>query len=253
MKFVLLPGMDGTGLLFEPLLNLWTEATPPAVLSYPADRILSYEQIESDVLSQLPVDEPYILIAESYSGPIAVRIAAKCPPMLRGLVLSATFVQRPGGRLGKWCRFLVGPYLFSGTAPRAIAKKMLQWQGLPYEKIQLWLEAFEHLRSRVLAARLKEILEVDVLEDLKKCEVPILCLYGKKDLLLSNRSHELIYQANSKVKRVGLDTPHFLLQAKPAEALHEIQIFTQILENSQLKVLLPNELHAKFVDGWNER
>jgi hypothetical protein len=47
--------------------------------------------------------------------------------------------------------------------------------------------------------------------------------------LLADRCHELFGQANPKVKLVGLATPHFLLDAKPAEALHEIQAFAPAL------------------------
>jgi len=221
--------MDGTGFLFEPILRLWTESTPPIVVSYPSDRVLGYEQLQSYVVSLLPVTEPYILIAESYSGPIVARIAATQPPMLRGLVLSATFVRKPRGWIGDWSRMLIGSYLFRQTWTQVIAKAILGWQGLNEEQIKLIVGALEHVRPRVLAARLKEALDVEAFEDLRNCRVPVLCLYAERDLVLADRCHELIGQANPRVKLVGLDTPHFLLQAKPAEALHEIQAFVRSL------------------------
>lgn len=219
--------MDGTGLLFEPILRLWTESTPPIVVSYPSDRVLGYKQLQSYVVSLLPVTEPYVLIAESYSGPIAARIAATHPPMMRGLVLSATFIRKPRGRIGDWSRFFIGSYLFRQTWTRCIAEAILKWQGLTEGQIKLVVGALEHVRPHVLAARLKEALDVEAFEDLRECNIPVLCLYAERDLVLADRCHELIGQANPKVKLVGLDTPHFLLQAKPAEALHEIQAFTQ--------------------------
>src|SRR4051812_11267801 len=97
VKFIFLPGMDGTGLLFEPLLRLWKEDAPPLVISYPSDQLLGYDALESLVGSRLIERDPYILIAESFGGPIAMRIAARRPPNLRGLVLSATFVREPRG------------------------------------------------------------------------------------------------------------------------------------------------------------
>ena len=221
--------MDGTGLLFEPIQKLWTEKTPPLLLSYPPDHILGYAEIESFVLSRLPVSEPYVLIAESYSGPVAARIAARHPPMLRGLVLSATFVRRPMGWFGKWFRFLIGPYLFQPALTRFIADKIFKREGLPDEQIAQWIKAFGQVRPGVIAARLKEILEVEAFEDLRKCSVPVLCLYGQRDWLLPDRCRELIREAIPTAKMVGLDTPHLLLQDKPAEALREIQIFTQSL------------------------
>jgi pimeloyl-ACP methyl ester carboxylesterase len=229
VRFVFLPGMDGTGLLFEPILRLWTESPPPIVVSYPSDRVLGYEQLQSYVVSLLPVTDPYVLIAESYSGPIAARIAATRPPMMRGLVLSATFIRKPRGWIGDWSRFFIGPYLFRQTWTHFIAEAILKWQGLTEGQIKLVVGALEYVRPHVLVARLKEALDVEAFEDLRKCNVPVLCLYAERDLVLADRCHELIGQANPKVKLVGLDTPHFLLQAKPAEALHEIQVFTQAL------------------------
>lgn len=230
MRFVFLPGMDGTGLLFEPIVRLCVELPPPIVMSYPSDRVLNYKQIQAYVIPLLPVTEPYVLIAESYSGPVAARIAATHPPLLRGLVLSATFLRQPRGWIGNWGRVLIGPTLFRQTWTHFIAEALLRQQGFNAEQIHLVVGSLDHVRAEVLAARLKETLEVEAFEDLKQCEVPVLCLYAERDLLLADRCHELIGQANPKVRLVGLDTPHFLLQAKPSEALHEIQAFTQTLE-----------------------
>src|SRR5688500_7293300 len=127
--------MDGTGFLFEPLLRLWNENIPPIVITYPGERVLGYRQLQTHVVSRLPKSEPYTLVAESYSGPIAARIAATHPPTLRGLVLSATFVRKPAGWIGDCGRFLIGPYLFRQRWTFAIAKALLKWQGLSREQI----------------------------------------------------------------------------------------------------------------------
>jgi len=222
--------MDGTGLLFEPIVRLYTELPSPIVVSYPSDRILNYKQLQEYVVSLLPASEPYVLIAESYSGPIAARIAATRPPMLRGLVLSATFIRKPRGWIGDWSRFLIGPYLFRQTWTHFIAEAILRWQGFNEGQVKLVVGALKHVRPQVLAARLREALDVEAFQDLKECRVPVLCLYAERDLVLADQCRKIISQANPKAKLVGLDTPHFLLQAKPAEALHEIQVFIQALE-----------------------
>ena len=105
----------------------------------------------------------------------------------------------------------------------------MKLQGITDDLANLIVEALESARPDVHAARLKEVLEVDAFEDLRECEVPVLCLYAERDLFLADHCHELIRKANPKVKMVGFDTPHFLLQVKPAEALREIQAFTRAL------------------------
>lgn len=73
MKLVLLPGMDGTGILFLPLLQCLTPFVEVQIISYPADSCLDYAQLYQQVEKELP-NEPYALLAESFSGPIAIKI-----------------------------------------------------------------------------------------------------------------------------------------------------------------------------------
>ena len=83
MKLILLPGLDGTGNLFEPFVAHLPEEFPATIISYPTDQKLNYEQLKNLVIRQLPNDEPFALIAESFSGAIAVLIATEAPPNLK--------------------------------------------------------------------------------------------------------------------------------------------------------------------------
>jgi surfactin synthase thioesterase subunit len=44
-RLVLLPGMDGTDLLFEPLLDALPAEWEPTVVRYPPDEALEYEAL----------------------------------------------------------------------------------------------------------------------------------------------------------------------------------------------------------------
>src|SRR4051794_21410907 len=95
MRVFLLPGLDGTGRLFAPLLRVLPSDVQTTVVSYPPDECRSYRELCEHVAALLPTDEPYIILAESFSGPIAVRIAAASPQSLRAVVLCASFVYVP--------------------------------------------------------------------------------------------------------------------------------------------------------------
>jgi len=90
---VLLPGLDGTGELFAPFVGALT-GIDTRVIAYPADRAMDYPEHEGFVRDKLPRDEDYFLLAESFSGPIGISIAATAPPRLRGLILCGTFASR---------------------------------------------------------------------------------------------------------------------------------------------------------------
>jgi len=65
----------------------------PSVLGYPADRALGYEELAAWVLAQLPRDQRFVLLAESFSGPVALRFADAVSDRCAGLVLSTTFAR----------------------------------------------------------------------------------------------------------------------------------------------------------------
>ena len=71
MKIVLLPGLDGTGELFKPFIDSLPPGIEPILVSYPPKEKLGYGELSDYVMSRLPKDEEYLLVGESFSGPIA--------------------------------------------------------------------------------------------------------------------------------------------------------------------------------------
>lgn len=117
---VLLPGMDGTGLLFRWFLEALPEDVETVVLSYPTRVFAGYDALVDLVRGRLPVDRRFVMVAESFSGPVALRIAAEMPKGLIGLVLVASFVSGPAGRWGallsRWVPSWFLPVPWRGTA-----------------------------------------------------------------------------------------------------------------------------------------
>ena len=95
IALVLLPGMDGTGQLFGRFLEALGPEVRAIVIAYPPAQNLDYSQLEAFVRSKLPSDQPFVILGESFSGPIAVSIAASPPDGLRGIVLCCSFVRNP--------------------------------------------------------------------------------------------------------------------------------------------------------------
>jgi pimeloyl-ACP methyl ester carboxylesterase len=92
---VLLPGMDGSGLLFRSFISALDSDLTPLVIDYPGAQCLSYSQLTSLVQQRLPPRERYFLLGESFSGPVAIAVAAASPMNLAGLVLCGTFARNP--------------------------------------------------------------------------------------------------------------------------------------------------------------
>src|SRR5690349_8746161 len=95
LKVVLLPGMDGTGTLFAPFITALEDAASIKIITYPTDQPLGYAALECLIRDQLPANEPFVLVAESFSGPIAIALAATPPAGLLGVVLCCSFTRNP--------------------------------------------------------------------------------------------------------------------------------------------------------------
>lgn len=65
------------------------------MVSNPTRQALGYEELEALVEPILPTDLPLIILGESFSGRIAVSIAASKPAGLVALVLCCSFVRNP--------------------------------------------------------------------------------------------------------------------------------------------------------------
>jgi pimeloyl-ACP methyl ester carboxylesterase len=87
--------LDGTGKLFAEFLKVMDLNVSTLVVAYLKDIPMNYDQLEVLVTAALPTDRPFVLLGESFCGPLAIRIAARQPASLVGLILCVTFASNP--------------------------------------------------------------------------------------------------------------------------------------------------------------
>jgi pimeloyl-[acyl-carrier protein] methyl ester esterase len=213
---VLLPGMDGTGRMFAELVSVLETQCRVAVISYPDEQALGYRELENHVRFRLPTGEPFILLAESFSGPIAISIAASKPSGLVGLILCCTFARNPVPllrplkelivRMPLTSRFtgLLSPLLFgrSSTKMRRIALR----------------QALDGVSGKALQMRLRSVLDVDYSDQVPEIDVPMLYLQATNDRIVSSEASHHIQSLAPRMNVARVVGPHLLLQSKPKEA-----------------------------------
>lgn len=156
---VLLPGMDGTGELFIPLLAALDPAVPIVVVRYP-DEPLDYAAHEKLARAALPANKRYLILRESFSGPIAIAIAAAAPHGLLGYVLCCSFVRTPRPIVPLLCPVLA--VVPPRRIPPALTNYFLMGHFATAQLRRLLARALRRLSSAVLAARAKALGRVDV-------------------------------------------------------------------------------------------
>src|SRR5450432_4527597 len=94
---VLLPGLDGTGQLFSDFVASLPNTISATTVNYPAKEVLSYSDLRPFVSAAVPECKSFVLLAESFSSPLALGFTASKPPNLAALIICAGFVSRPLG------------------------------------------------------------------------------------------------------------------------------------------------------------
>jgi pimeloyl-ACP methyl ester carboxylesterase len=221
---VLLPGLDGTGLVFKPFTDLTPAGIATRVVSFPEDHVTGYTTLESLVLAALPVDRPFVLLGESYSGPLALRVAARRPRGLRAVILCASFIRRPVRGVPRAARALIRPALVR-FAPLAALRRLLHARGADAGLRALAREAMKRPIPEVIAARLREVLTLDATDALAACPVPILYLQARRDSLVGPHTLRAMQKIRPEIESAVVDGPHWILQTKPAESWRAIRGF----------------------------
>lgn len=85
MQIVILPGLDGTDLLLGRFVDLAPVDCRVKVLPLPDNPADDYESLAASVAERIRPMGPCHLIAESFSGPLAIRIAQRHPELIRQL------------------------------------------------------------------------------------------------------------------------------------------------------------------------
>lgn len=230
IHLVLLPGMDGTGTLFEPIKRALEPYFTLQIVSYPEHEVLGYQELERRIKPFI-ASRRFVLLGESFSGPLAISIAAKHPPGLCGVILCCSFARNPRPTLG----FLQG--LLSFWFSRRIPPHMLSRFASPLllgsrasQSIEALLRnALRKVSAAVMARRAQEVLAIDVVEELRSLNVPLMYLQAMQDRVVPVEAAKLIEQAYGSVKLVKIEGPHCLLQVSPEPSARAIRAFCEQL------------------------
>lgn len=219
---MLLPGLDGTGALFAPFLKAWS-GPAPVVIGYPRDRFLDHVQCAEFALERLPAGEPLALLGESFSGPVAVLLAARLPERVQTLILCASFVTAPRGALPRALLRAAAPVAFRIPAPRLALRELLLNGHGDQDLLELVCTNRKTVRPSVLARRFQTVMRCDVRRELALTRQPLLYLRADRDRLVTRASVEAIRAVRPDVSCKAFPAPHFVLQTVPAEAARALE------------------------------
>jgi pimeloyl-[acyl-carrier protein] methyl ester esterase len=228
---VLLPGLDGTGKLFAGFIKALDTRVGAIVVAYPPDQPMGYAELDAlvmGVLDKLPREQRYVLLGESFSGPLAIRIAARAPAGLVGLILCASFAKNPFAWLG-WTRPLAA-YLPVKSLPRWV-RAPLMWGSLSPDRAPSQMErAMSGVSAAVIRQRIAALLAVDETSALERVRMPTLVLRATGDRVIPKAATRRIRSSLPQAQFLEINAPHLLLQTRPEECAAAVLRFLHDLK-----------------------
>jgi pimeloyl-[acyl-carrier protein] methyl ester esterase len=221
-QIVLLPGMDGTGDLFADFI----EALPPdikaTVIRYPEAGPQTYTELCRFLETSVATSGPYVLVAESFSVPLAIQWAASGKAGLKGLVLCAGFSTSPVVGWRRSLCLLLSPMCFLVRPPEFAIRAFLVGRAASNSLVREVRMAIGSVNPRVLGDRLRTVLSSDSRSALREVRAPVVFVQPTEDKLVGiaclNEMRDI--RPDSDIELVP--GPHLLLQAKPQESAEVI-------------------------------
>jgi pimeloyl-ACP methyl ester carboxylesterase len=227
---ILLPGLHGTAALFTPLLHQIPPNFPTKIITYPTDCALTAAAHYRLIEDTLQTTDNLILVAESYSGPLALRFANAHRARVCAVILCVSFIAPPVPRI--LCYLAAIPIFLRVPLLDIAIRTFLAGFRADRQTVRDLRREVRSIRPHVLAHRVRQMAWVNARADLRDCPVPILCLAARKDRLIGRRSAHRIARTRPDISIHWLDGPHLLLQTRPAEVWNHISHFLKSLYTS---------------------
>jgi pimeloyl-[acyl-carrier protein] methyl ester esterase len=147
-RLVLLPGLDGTGELFAGFLRVLPTSLDTTVVSYPTNIFLPYSELLQLVRDAVPKAEPFVLLAESFSTPLALKYAATSPPNLAAVVICAGFARSPIMGWSGFVKAVAKPWFFKLRPPQSVLEYFLVGRNPPPLLIHTLRQTLQRVSSQ---------------------------------------------------------------------------------------------------------
>ena len=210
--------MDGTGDLFAPFTTALT-GHAFQIVPLPTTGDQNPVALATRLRAFLPRD-PFVLVAESFSGPIGATLAYDPPPGMRGIVFVATFLSPPRGALLASALPIGTALAFPGFP--ALASRLALGRSADATMVKRLDLTIRGLGGDLMRARLRAL---GGLRAAGRSELPALYLRATADWLVPRSKVADFEDAFPRLRVEDVDGTHFLLQTSPRPCAALIEAF----------------------------
>ena len=242
MNIILLPGLDGTGLLFDKLTENLPENVNTEVISYESLEGVTYAEQGAELAKRFEDTDIYI-VAESYSGRVAYEIYKLLGSRVKGIVFLASFITAPS-LLSKLAGFLPVSLLSANY----LSNKLLYLFGfsLMGGKTLVYpvFTSLQTAKKRKLKLRLRNIAGLSKQQCLLDC--PVTYIRPSRDLLVSASAVKYLASMCSSFSQVEIEGGHFIAQSNPV-ACAKVICNTFNVASALIKLNLKEDYNGQYI------
>ena len=210
-----MPGLDGAGKLFAPIIPMLEPHFDLTIVTYPD--LDSFNDYVECAQNQLPAEPGYSILAESFSGPVAIALMAQQPGQIGPSVLSATFARSPLAAMTRMANY-IPEQMFSIGALNQFCMDVYEIEDEDNSETQpLPLNVAEQLDGTLLKHRITALSRIDVSALLPGIDIPILYLHALRDRIIAEGDARMLQQSLPNINRIDIDAPHLILQSRPQQ------------------------------------
>lgn len=215
-----LPGLHGNSELYHPLASRLKD--PAEFVNYPEKGEQSYQALADFLASSLDWSLPRVLIAESFSGPLALQMAARFTHSVSAVVIAASFCASPSP--ASLALLPLRP-LFMLRPPAATIRHFLTGSSIPDQLTQTVRQTISSLPALTLSRRVRSVLSLEEQHCPSLTNTPILILQAKHDNLIPWQFQNQLEQHYPHARVHWLESPHLIFQRAPKQCCAKIKQF----------------------------
>ena len=217
MNILLLPGMDGTGVLFEPFVKAFPNSLDIQVATLIQETDVSFEEQASALLGQ--VKNNTVIVGESYSGLVAHELAKLAPESIKHIVFAASFLVRPS-ILAKFGNLVPKRMLDYTLYPKPIVMQVLFGKYRSQYLMELFERAMADVPLDLLEFRIKQLCNLNKVEHSNN--IPATYLQAEYDSLVSSNAVDVFKKVYPHLDHKTVRGSHFVLQTNPKDSVREV-------------------------------
>jgi pimeloyl-ACP methyl ester carboxylesterase len=220
MILVLVPGLDGTGEFFKPFLDVYGRQHTQ-VIPLPQSGPQDYARLTEHVLRHLPADRDYVVLAESFSGPIGAHLALQGLPRLKGVIFVATFLSPPPMWLTTLGLMLPLKTMVPTRAGAMVLRFLLAGPRATAEYLSWVQSVVGSVPADIINARIRAIRGMRRLQG--STMVPSLDLRALQDRMIPAGKFAEFRRHFRDIKLFKIDGPHLILPARAGDCAQIIR------------------------------